>query len=308
MPNVRPHDAFFHLLFSDPELADAVIRWLISEGVRSLLSDEPFRPIESAFVDSGLRMSQADAVFWTRRKDGGIAYALLEHKSFVDQRTPLQLAEYMIGIWRNHERREGPGGKLPLIIPIVIFHGRQPWNVPLSLRDMVDSPADPFEYILLDLYRRPFEDLPPGPRARSGLGLMKYVFDRDPPLDRLVEIVRDLNELKREGMDYMVGHYQLAGEVLERLVREADPQLLETLMPTVAEAWKEEGKREGLTQGKAEGKAEALLRLLERRFGAVPEVSRARVLAAPVEDLDAWLDAVISASSLDDIFRNGALH
>ena len=165
-------------------------------------------------------------------------------------------------------------------------------------------PADPFEYILLDLYRRPFEDLPPGPRARSGLGLMKYVFDRDPPLDRLMEIVRDLNELKREGMDYMVEHYQLAGEVLERLVREADPQLLETLMPTVAEAWKEEGRAEG----RAEGKAEALLRLLERRFGAVPEDSRARVLAAPIEDLDAWLDAVILAPSLDDVFRNGALH
>ena len=82
-------------------------------------------------------------------------------------------------------------------------------------------------------------------------------------------------------------------------------------MPTVAEEWMKEGekkglmqgKAEGLTQGKAEGKAEALLRLLERRFGAVPEVSRARVLAAPVEDLDAWIDAFVSASSLDDAIR-----
>ena len=87
-------------------------------------------------------------------------------------------------------------------------------------------------------------------------------------------------------------------------------------MPTVAEEWMKEGekkglmqgKAEGLTQGKAEGKAETLLRQLERRFGAVPEDSRARVLAAPVEDLDAWLDAVISVSSLDDVFRNGAIH
>ena len=67
-------------------------------------------------------------------------------------------------------------------------------------------------------------------------------------------------------------------------------------MPTVAEVWKKEGK------------AETLLRQLERRFGDVPEDAAARVLAAPVEDLDAWLDAILSASSLDDIFRNGAIH
>ena len=83
-------------------------------------------------------------------------------------------------------------------------------------------------------------------------------------------------------------------------------------MPTVAEEWMKEGEArglaEGLMRGKAEGKAETLLKQLERRFGAVPEDSRARVLAAPVEDLDAWLDAVISVSSLDDVFRNGAIH
>ena len=83
-------------------------------------------------------------------------------------------------------------------------------------------------------------------------------------------------------------------------------------MPTVAEEWKEEGRAEGEAKGLAEGlmrgKAETLLRQLERRFGAVPEDARARILAAPVGDLDAWLDAVISAPSLDDVFRNGAIH
>ena len=42
-------------------------------------------------------------------------------------------------------------------------------------------------------------------------------------------------------------------------------------------------------RGKAEGKAETLLRLLERRFHDVPETYRAQVLAAGVEQLDAWM-------------------
>ncbi|MCY4589170.1 MAG: DUF4351 domain-containing protein [Alphaproteobacteria bacterium] len=69
-------------------------------------------------------------------------------------------------------------------------------------------------------------------------------------------------------------------------------------MSTVAEQWKVEGR--------AQGKAETLLRQLEQRFGAVPEDTRTRILDAPVGDLDAWLDAFVSASSLDDLFGNGA--
>ena len=68
------------------------------------------------------------------------------------------------------------------------------------------------------------------------------------------------------------------------------------------------GEAKGLVRGRAEGKAETLLRLLERRFGAVPEDARARIIAAPVGDLDAWLDAFVSASDLDDVFGNDAVH
>ena len=107
-------------------------------------------------------------------------------------------------------------------------------------------------------------------------------------------------KLKSPLANYMVGTHNLTPEDLERLLREADPELWEIVMPTVAEEWKKEGR--------AEGKAETLLRQLERRFGAVPEDARARVLAASVGDLDAWLDAFVSASSLDDVFRNGAIH
>jgi flagellar biosynthesis/type III secretory pathway protein FliH len=66
----------------------------------------------------------------------------------------------------------------------------------------------------------------------------------------------------------------------------------------------EEGKAAGQAQGKAEGKAEAklevTLRMLKRRFGPIePEVMR-RVQAAPDTELDAILDRLFIASSLDE--------
>ena len=147
---------------------------------------------------------------------------------------------------------------------------------------------------------------------RGGLGILKNALVEKPSYPDLVDAVRNLSlrdlKLKSTLASYMVGTHNLTPEALERLFREADPELWETVMPTVGEVWKQEALTEGLRRGKAEGKAETLLRLLELRFGAVPEEARARVHTAPVGGLDAWLDAFVSASSLDDVFRNGATH
>ena len=63
-----------------------------------------------------------------------------------------------------------------------------------------------------------------------------------------------------------------------------------------------EGRKEGLTKGRKEGEAMALLRLLEQRFGALPETVTARVTRASMQDIERWLDRVLRAASLDDIF------
>ncbi|KFB77375.1 MAG: DUF4351 domain-containing protein [Candidatus Accumulibacter sp.] len=55
-------------------------------------------------------------------------------------------------------------------------------------------------------------------------------------------------------------------------------------------------------RGKAEGEALALQKLLKKRFGAVPSDVLAKISAASLEQIDAWLDLVLDARSLDDIF------
>jgi len=54
----------------------------------------------------------------------------------------------------------------------------------------------------------------------------------------------------------------------------------------------------GEAKGKMEGKAETLLRLLRRRFGAVPEWAEQRVAAASTAQLDAWLDGIFDADGV----------
>ena len=56
---------------------------------------------------------------------------------------------------------------------------------------------------------------------------------------------------------------------------------------------------EGEVKGKAEGKAESLKRLLVRRFGPLPVWATQRIDAAPIAQLDAWLDGIFDAASVE---------
>ena len=129
MPPAQRHDAIFRILLKIPGFADALIRWLLPPDIAPLLPDEPFAPVESSFVDSELRTTRADAVFSIRLTDGRALFALLEHKSSADARTSLQMAEYMVSIWRSHVDREG-WNLAPVIIPIVVYHGPTKWTAP----------------------------------------------------------------------------------------------------------------------------------------------------------------------------------
>ena len=62
-----------------------------------------------------------------------------------------------------------------------------------------------------------------------------------------------------------------------------------------------ESEARGEARGKAEGKAEVLLKLLRLRFNSLPEAARARVESATFEQLDKWIERVLTAQTLDGV-------
>ena len=84
---------------------------------------------------------------------------------------------------------------------------------------------------------------------------------------------------------------------------------LEEFEPMLAEridSWNEQqlqkGRQQGLQQGRQEGEAKALLRLLEKRFGPVDQVTRDRIAAADADILLEWIGRLATAESLGDVF------
>ena len=71
-------------------------------------------------------------------------------------------------------------------------------------------------------------------------------------------------------------------------------------MGTVAQEWME--------QGKVEGRVETFLRQARLKFKAIADTHVEQIYAASQDQLDIWLDALILAEDLDEVFTIPTRH
>ena len=342
LPNA--HDALFRAAFEDPKLAEAFLRDHLPNGIAALLDVTRPEKIDGSFIDEALAGSQSDALFRVTTRSGKPAYCylLIEHKSTPDTALPLQLANYMVQIWRRHVKENGTASlwMLPPIVPLVLYAGERRWSVPDGLGDMIAGPPElaflpGASYILRNIGEIPIEALSRNAILRSVLITMKRE-----AMDHLADVVKALPEgsdLRKQVTQYLFHAYKdVTFDGLASALRRVGAYDMEAYVGTIAQTIAQtmraegkaeglaeglatglaegeakglaEGKAEGLAEGLAEGKAATLLRLLKRRFGPVPRALRDRVAAADVEQIDTWLDAVLDAPSLSAVFDPNAPH
>ena len=134
------------------------------------------------------------------------------------------------------------------------------------------------------------------------LKALKYSRRPDLP-ERIDLILADVEALGRRDLLLILtyldkGPVAVSREVLRQVLRSRVPDCEEQIMGWITQPYFEEG----LEQGRAQGQAKSLVRLLEKRFGALPDPLRTRVLSADVQSLDAWLDRVFDAADLQAVF------
>jgi len=62
-------------------------------------------------------------------------------------------------------------------------------------------------------------------------------------------------------------------------------------------------ERLGMVKGRVEGQYSLLKRLLERRFGLLPEWASEKLKNAKSKELEAWADAFFTAPTLEAVFK-----
>ena len=315
LPN--PHDAFIRSLLTDPERAHDFLRDHLPNNIAGQLVDEPPQILDGNFVDQALASSQSDILMKVNLKTGGEAfcYVLMEAKSTPEPGLPLQLATYMVRVWRryagdNHQKLRN----LPPIIPLVIYTSQRAWNVPAGLAEMIAAPDKKLaflpgeRYILRNLRTMPLDKLSRNPALRAG-----FITLRKQALENLAAIAQALPEnsiLWCQILEYVVRTYDdVEIDGLKAALLQQGHKKLEALVGTIAETLLEQGTERGFAKGKAEGKAEGqadiLLRMLEHRFGTLPPETVHLVRTASAESINTWADVVLDAPSLKAIFRSG---
>ncbi len=343
------HDALFRVLLEDPDRAATLLREYLPPALSARLADAPPKLLDGTFVDEHSRMTQSDRLFEVKLTDGppALVYTLVEHKSVSEPGTPLQLLGYMVRIWTRYaEDKPARLRALPVIIPLVFYHGRASWAVPQVFAEMVQMDDDTapfvpsFRYALHDLGTIPMEELSGDAPVRAVLTALRYV-QRNDEVTRevLTVLLRDLPDgtvLKKIVFRYIVEKYEVPLEDVRAALDTAKDGGGKALMGTIAEALKQEGKAEGearglaageilgrekglaegQARGKAEGKAEglaegearSLMRLLVKRFGPLPEPVVAQIAAGSIEELDRWVDRVLDAPDLEAVFADRRDH
>ncbi|HWN68983.1 MAG TPA: DUF4351 domain-containing protein, partial [Haliangium sp.] len=153
--------------------------------------------------------------------------------------------------------------------------------------------------------------------ARVALVVMKHVTSEH-LLDQLARLRDEVSRLlaTEEGCIGLSGilwyiesvHPSLKQlDIISHLGPVVGPKLantMETYEETLRRMWVEKHTRLAKDEGRQEGQQELLLRLLTRRFGALPEAITAQVMNAGREELERWGDRILDATSLGDVFAS----
>ena len=316
------HDLSYRLFFSHVRMVCDLLREMIGESWVELIDFGSAERVNASFVSETRRNRESDVIWKLQRRDTGdpvYVYVLLEFQSRPDRYMPVRLMTYT-GLFYEHliaEGRLAPAGRLPQVIPIVVYNGLGPWGTPLDLADLIER----------------FD-----PSAESYVPHLRYklVHEAAYSAEELAEKqspVADLFRLERStgwedvvvGVARLLEHVGLEEPELERafvgwlrevisprlgIAADKIPMTLREFKPMLAEridSWnerlREESRREGLQEGLQEGEARALLRLLEKRFGPVDQGTRDRIATADADLLLEWLDRFPAAESVADVFR-----
>jgi len=276
-PANKPHDHFVRRALSHRRLARSFFEQHLPPELRHGFNLDRLEMTGDSFIDLKLRESVSDMVFRAPLKSGeAYIYLLLEHKSHGLDELPAPMEKYRLEAMNRYARDQGTK-RYPLVVPMVLFHGRRAYRGPVRLQDCIDAPAEMIElayrssFILVDLSRYSDEELKL--QAWTGVFQLMLKHIRDPDImQRLGPLIPLMRIIEKEsgGLAFLeivfrylfqAARVENINEVIEVAVKSLNKKTEEAVM-TIAEQLRAEGKNEGRQEGKQEAQTKVAMRLI----------------------------------------------
>ncbi|KYZ85036.1 transposase [Alcanivorax sp. KX64203] len=314
------HDTSYKFLFAHAEMVRDLLLGFMEGGWVRNLDLASLEKVSDGYVSDDLRARHNDALWRIRwKREWVYLYLMLEFQSKVDHYMPLRILTYTGLLYQDLLRSEAleETGRLPPVLPIVLYNGRKPWRASTDLSDLIQQVPEalkPYQvrqkFLLLDL------GIQVGEGALRERNLVAAVFAIETS-----ETWRDMLRASLCLVNWLEGAGQahLQQGVLEWLRRRGprlDSQVpwqeihnlreAHSMLEDRVRVWKAQFRREGLLAGREQGSTtearNILLRQLRRRFGEVPAEIETRLNSASREQLEDWIDRVYEVETVAAVF------
>lgn len=173
-PKNNKHDDFFQASFSKPFIVKPFLQHFVESESGGQFDYDSLELCDNTYITPELANYYSDRL-WSIRfkgtKEKQYFLLLFEHKSYVPRRIHLQLLRYMVEDWAKQienkllslqeakklGEKKQPKIRLKVILPIVLYHGKNEWKVP-KFEDMFGNVPNYlkrflpiFEFIVVDL-------------------------------------------------------------------------------------------------------------------------------------------------------------
>ncbi len=319
----NPHDKFFKETFGKSEVAKDFLNNYLPQEIREIVNIDTLEPQKDSFVNEELQEGFSDMLFKSSINNyEGYIYFLFEHKSYSSKDAAFQLLKYIIKIWEAKIKKES-ANELPIIIPILIYHGKYNWNSKLRLGEMIAGYGllsdqikkyiPDYEYLLFNISRYSDEEIKGQAQLRIVLTIFRDIFTKDAnefheSMIRAIEYLSELDD-KQTGIEYFETMMRYIFNVrsdlterdVEKLIAKIEnnyPEGSEVLM-TLAERFVEKG----IEKGETNALVKTAIKLLTKKFGNLPEEVKTKISKLDNSTLEIIIEGIFEYKSLDDIKR-----
>ena len=292
-----PHDTFFKNMMGRVEIAKTYIRHYIPEEITSRMDLSTLEVDTEGYVDSDLKTHFTDVVATVQLTDGQPAdiYILFEHKSGLDKLARLQILKYMVHKWFQWiKNRELPDGRLPIVIPVVVYHGIRKWTYSLEFSDLFRMPSDDFRrfvptftHILHDISHIDENAFRVSVEIHVFLKLLKYASrpDLNHKLPGIISLLQNLKNKDRitEYLPVIIRYILNAGKMSVNEMKKAFKSLPkgEETVETTADMLIQEGREQGIVQGIEKGIVQGIEKGIEKGI----QIGESRARYRSIQDM-----------------------
>jgi predicted transposase/invertase (TIGR01784 family) len=319
------HDNSYKKLFSHAAMVEDLLRGFVHEAWVNELDFSTLEKVNGSYVTDDLR-SRVDDIVWRVQwgQDWLYVYLLLEFQSNNDPWMAVRIMTYLGLLYQDliSSSQLTDRKKLPPVLPVVLYNGDPAWTAATDIAELVEevpgglSRYQPrLRYLLLS--EREYRDEDLKPLQNLAAALFRLENSRSP--QQLLTVVCTLLEwLSGSEQDSLRRAFTVwfSRVLFPRSFKQTalpgleDLTEVKNMLAERVQEWNRESLEKGMQKGMQKGEqkgikkgaAQLLIRLLEKKFGTLPESYHLRLQQADEKQIIAWSERFLSARTLGDVF------